>query len=108
MAYDTTLADRIRDLVVADLDITEKQMFGGLAFLVAGHMSVTVSGRSGLMVRVDREDAPALLLQAGVEQVVMQKRVMPGWLRVDGEQLADDEALRDWVDRSVDFARSLP
>lgn len=107
MAYDADLAARIRELIVDELDVTEKRMFGGLAFLVGGHMSVTVTGHGALMVRLEPDEAEQLLAE-GVEPVVMQGRTLSGWLTVDDSRLADDQELRDWVDRSVDFARSLP
>jgi TfoX/Sxy family transcriptional regulator of competence genes len=108
MAYDEALAQRIRDLVGDDLDVTEKRMFGGLTFLVNGNMSVTVSGRGGLMVRVDPEDAEALLDGRVVVPFEMRGRPMKSWLRVSEAGFATDEQLRDWVERSVEYARILP
>jgi TfoX/Sxy family transcriptional regulator of competence genes len=108
MAYDEGLAQRVRDLVVGDLDVTEKRMFGGLAFLVNGHMSVTVSGRGGLMVRLDQEDAGPLLDGRVVVPFEMRGKPMKGWLRVGESGFESDEQLREWVERSVEFARTLP
>ena len=108
MAYDERLAQRVRDLVVDDLDITEKRMFGGLTFLVNGNMSVTVSGRGGLMVRLDADEADRLVDGRVVVPFEMRGKPMTGWLRVAGGGYETDEQLRDWVDRSVEFARSLP
>lgn len=107
MAYDRELADRIRELVASEQGVDEKPMFGGLAFLVAGNMSVTASGKGGLLVRVDPEDAPDLL-DDHVHTAVMGGREMRGWLRVDPDVLDDDARLAEWVDRGVSFARSLP
>lgn len=107
MAYDATLVDRIRELLTDDLDVTDKRMFGGVAFLTGGHMAVTASRTGGLMARVDPEDTDQLLLREGVERMVMGGRSMNGWLRVDAAQL-DDETLAEWVERGLDFARSLP
>ncbi|WP_270889546.1 TfoX/Sxy family protein [Pedococcus sp. 5OH_020] len=108
MAYDEELAQRIRDLVGDDLDVTEKRMFGGLTFLVNGNMSVTVSGRGGLMVRLEPEDAEALLDGDTVVPFEMRGRAMKGWVRVREEGYATQDQLRDWVDRSAEYARSLP
>ncbi|KNX38056.1 TfoX/Sxy family protein [Luteipulveratus halotolerans] len=108
MAYDEGLAQRIRDLVVDDLDVTEKRMFGGLAFLVNGHMSVAVSGSGGLMSRAEPEDAERLVLEAGVEPFEMRGKALRGWLRVSESRLESDDDLRAWVERGLDVARSLP
>jgi TfoX/Sxy family transcriptional regulator of competence genes len=108
MAYDTELAERIRTLVRDELDVTERKMFGGLAFLVGGNMSVSVSGRGGLMVRLDPDDAEARLDGDVVVPFEMRGRPMKGWLRVREPGYAADEDLRDWVERSLEFARSLP
>jgi TfoX/Sxy family transcriptional regulator of competence genes len=88
--------------------VTEKKMFGGLAFLVAGNMAVAASGRGGLMVRVDPADSDALSGSAGVELFEMGGRTMRGWLSVDDAQVVTAEALAAWVDRGVAFASSLP
>jgi TfoX/Sxy family transcriptional regulator of competence genes len=108
MAFDVELAERVRALLRDELDVTERRMFGGLAFLVNGHMSVTVSGRGGLMVRLEPDDAAELLNGDVVVPFEMRGRAMRGWLRVREPGYAADEALRDWVDRSVEFARTLP
>jgi TfoX/Sxy family transcriptional regulator of competence genes len=108
MAYDEGLSQRIRDLVVDELDVTEKRMFGGLAFLVNGNMSVTASGRGGLMVRLDRDDAEQLLDGQVVVPFEMRGRPMKGWLRVREAGFESDEQLRDWVERSLDYVRTLP
>jgi TfoX/Sxy family transcriptional regulator of competence genes len=108
VAYDRDLAERIRELVAAVPAVTEKEMFGGLAFLVAGNMAVAASGRGGLMVRVDPADSDALSGSAGVELFEMGGRTMRGWLSVDDAQVVTAEALAAWVDRGVAFASSLP
>jgi TfoX/Sxy family transcriptional regulator of competence genes len=61
MAYDEDLANRIRELITGEPDVTEKRMFGGLAFLIGGNMSVAASGQGGLMVRVDPDESDALV-----------------------------------------------
>jgi TfoX/Sxy family transcriptional regulator of competence genes len=83
-------------------------MFGGLTFLVNGNMSVTVSGRGGLMVRLDPEDAAARIDADVVTPFEMRGKPMKGWLRVSEAGYATDDQLRDWVDRSVEYARTLP
>jgi TfoX/Sxy family transcriptional regulator of competence genes len=108
MAYDEDLANRIRELIAADPDVTEKQMFGGLAFLVGGNMSVAASGQGGLMVRVDPEDTEALLARAHARPFEMRGREMQGWLRVDAEGVRTKRRLEPWVKRGVAHARSLP
>lgn len=108
MAYDEQLADRIRALLAGAPGVTEKRMFGGLAFLVGGHMAVAASGQGGLMARVDPDHEDALLAEPGVTPMEMRGRPMTGWLRVDAGAVADDDALRAWVDRSRAFAAGLP
>jgi TfoX/Sxy family transcriptional regulator of competence genes len=108
MAYDEGVAQRIRDLVEGDLDVTEKRMFGGLAFLVNGNMSVAASGSGGLLVRLEPDDAEPLLDGTVVTPMVMRGAPMRGWLRVAEAGYGTDEQLRDWVERSVEFARTLP
>jgi TfoX/Sxy family transcriptional regulator of competence genes len=108
MAYDEALADRIRELVSDERDVTEKTMFGGLAFLVAGNMSVAASGQGGLLVRVDPGDSPALTKKPGVALMEMRGRSMAGWLRVESDAVRTKKQLAAWVERGVGYARSLP
>lgn len=107
MAYDEELADRIRELL-PDLDVTEKRMFGGLAFLVAGNMAIAASGQGGLLVRVDPEDGAALIAQPHVAPMEMRGRRMNGWLRVDAAGVETTDALEGWIARGVGYARTLP
>ena len=101
MAYDEELADWVREVLTGE-QVTEKRMFGGLAFLVGGAMAVAVSGAGGLMVRVDPAEVDALLARPGVEQVQMGSRSpMRGWVLVRDEALGDDAALAGWVRRGV-------
>jgi TfoX/Sxy family transcriptional regulator of competence genes len=108
MAYDEDLANRIRELIAREPAVTEKKMFGGLAFLVGGHMSVAASGQGGLMVRVDPEETDDLMRGAHVGPFEMRGRPMQGWLRVDAEGVRSQRALEPWVRRGVAYARSLP
>ena len=108
MAYDEDLAGRIRELMGAEAGVTEQRMFGGLTFLIGGHMSVTASRDGGLMVRVDPEDAGALLAKPHARTLEMRGRELYGWLRVDAAGLRTTRQLERWVARSVAYARSLP
>jgi hypothetical protein len=108
VAYDEDLADRIRELVAEEPGLTEQQMFGGLAFLIGGNMSVAASGQGGLMVRVDPEDTDSLLAKPHARPFEMRGREMRGWLRVDPEGLRTRRQLAPWVARGVAYARSLP
>ena len=108
MAYDESLAGRIRALVADEPALTEKKMFGGLAFLVGGNMSVAASGQGGLLVRVDPAESDALVSSSNARLMEMRGREMPGWLRVDTEDAETDADLASWVERGVSFARSLP
>jgi TfoX/Sxy family transcriptional regulator of competence genes len=108
MAYDEDLADRIRELVADEPGYGEKRMFGGLAFLVDGKMALAASGRGGLMVRVDPEEAAALLAGDHVRPFEMKGRETRGWLRVDPEGVRTARQLRPWVRRGLAYARSLP
>ncbi|MGA8247189.1 MAG: TfoX/Sxy family protein [Nocardioides sp.] len=108
MAYDEELAERIRGML-GDQPVVERKMFGGLAFLVGGHMSVSASGRGGLLVRFDPAETTALLGEDGAEEFHMGGRgPMEGWLRVAPGVLDDDDVLQAWVERGVGYARSLP
>jgi len=108
MAYEEELADRVRAAVAGEEGLAEKKMFGGLAFLVHGHMAVAASGQSGLMVRVDPADTASLVDDDAVTRMEMGGRRMDGWLRVTPEAVATDEALAAWADRGVAYVRTLP
>jgi TfoX/Sxy family transcriptional regulator of competence genes len=108
MAYEEELAERIRELIAGEYEVTEMAMFGGLAFLVGGHMAVAVSGRGGLMARVEPEETERLLAEEGVGPFEMKGRELDGWLRVDADAVSSDAELRKWIVRGVDFARGLP
>jgi TfoX/Sxy family transcriptional regulator of competence genes len=108
MAYDEDLANRVRELIGVESGLTEKKMFGGLAFLINGNMSVGVSGQGGLMVRVDPAETDALVAKPHARPFEMRGREMQGWLRVDSEGLGTKRQLEPWVRRGVTYARSLP
>jgi TfoX/Sxy family transcriptional regulator of competence genes len=108
MAYDEELAERIRGLVAAERGVSEKKMFGGLAFLVGGNMAVAASGQGGLLVRVDPDESGRLVASSGARMMEMRGREMPGWLRVDAQDVRTKRQLSAWVARGVSYARSLP
>ena len=108
MAFDEELAERIRQIMAGEGGVTEKKMFGGLAFLINGNMSVAASGQGGLMVRCAPEDTDALLEEPGASHMVMRGRAMDGWLRVGDEGFATEADLERWVRSGVSYARSLP
>jgi hypothetical protein len=108
MAYDEDLATRIRDLIGPDPELTEKKMFGGLAFLIRGHMAISASGQGGVLVHVDPGRSDDLVATTEATTAVMQGREMQGWLRVRPEDLADDDDLCRWVNLGIEHARSLP
>jgi TfoX/Sxy family transcriptional regulator of competence genes len=108
MAYDEDLANRIRELVSMEPGLSEKRMFGGLAFLIDGNMSVSVSGQGGLLLRVDPAETAALLRSEHTRPFEMRGRVMQGWLRIDAAGVRNKRELKRWVARGVNYARSLP
>ncbi len=108
MAYDEALAQRIRDLAAGTPKLTEKKMFGGLAFLVGGNMAIAASGQGGILVRVDPEESSELVAQTPAETMVMRGRPMEGWLRVAAEHVETTRALAQWVKRGTSYASSLP
>jgi TfoX/Sxy family transcriptional regulator of competence genes len=108
MAYDEDLANRVRELIPPEASVVERRMFGGLAFLIGGHMSVSVSGRGGLMLRCEPSETDALLAKPHAAPFEMRGRAMDGWLRVDPSGLQTKRQLERWVARGVAHARSLP
>jgi TfoX/Sxy family transcriptional regulator of competence genes len=108
MAYDQDLANRIRELIAAEPNVTEMRMFGGLAFLVGGNMAVAASGQGGLMVRTDPAETDALLEKPHARTFEMRGRPMKGWLRVDADGVRTERQLEPWVRRGVKYASSLP
>ncbi|GAC1317145.1 MAG: TfoX/Sxy family protein [Thermoleophilaceae bacterium] len=108
MAYDEELADRLREIVLTEDGVSERQMFGGLAFLINGNMAVSASGQGGLLLRVDPDETGALLEQPHAQLFEMRGRSMQGWLRVDAEGLGTKRDLERWVAHGVAYARSLP
>ena len=108
VAYDEELADRIRELAGGEPDLTEKKMFGGLAFLIGGNMAVAASGQGGLLVRVDPAQSDELVASTNARLMEMRGRSMQGWLRVDLEDVRTKRDLAKWVELGTSYARSLP
>jgi len=108
MAYDEELADRIRGLLAGQTDLTEKKMFGGLAFLIGGNMAVAASGQGGVLVRVDPARSDELVATTNARLMEMRGRGMQGWLRVDPEDVRTKRELAKWVRLGSTYARSLP
>jgi hypothetical protein len=108
MAYDEDLADRLRELLAGERAVTEKKMFGGLAFLVDGHMAVSASRTGGLLARVDPGDTDNLLERPHVSLMEMGGRTMDGWITVAPEGVKSAGELAEWVDRGVAFVKTLP
>jgi hypothetical protein len=108
MAYDEELADRLREALQEEDGLTEKRMFGGLAFMIFGNVAVSASGRGGLLLRVDPRETAALVADPAASRFEMRGREMDGWLRIDPAGLDRDEDLQRWVLLGVAYARSLP
>jgi TfoX/Sxy family transcriptional regulator of competence genes len=108
VAYDEELAERIRELVAGESGLTEKKMFGGLAFLIGGNMAVAASGQGGILVRVDPEESDTLVATTEARPMEMRGKSMTGWLRVAPEHLGTGPELARWVELGTAYARSLP
>jgi len=108
MAYDQELAGRIRQVIGGHRQLTEKKMFGGLAFLIQGNMAIAASSGGGAMVRVDPAQSQALVATTNATLVNMRGRDMPGWLRVGADDLRTDDQLARWIEIGTGYARSLP
>jgi TfoX/Sxy family transcriptional regulator of competence genes len=108
VAYDEDLAYRVRELLGGDPGVTERAMFGGLAFLVGGNMAIAVSGQGGILVRAGPAEADRLVTSGRADVAVLGGREMRGWLRVAPEQLRSKRQLASWVQRGAGYARSLP
>jgi hypothetical protein len=108
MAYDDELADRLREQLEGTAGLSEKRMFGGLAFLINGNMAVSASGQGGLLLRVDPKRTGELLGKPRARPFEMRGREMDGWLRIDIDPSATDAEFEGWVKLGVDYAQSLP
>lgn len=105
MAYDEELASRIHLLLTPTGTLEPKRMFGGIGFMVDGHLTICVMSDGALLARVGA-DAVSGLVGPGVEPMVLAGRSMTGWLRIEADVVDEDEALQAWLDRCVGFVRS--
>jgi hypothetical protein len=108
VSYDEKLADRVREHVRAEPGLSEKRMFGGLAFMINGNLAVSASGQGGLLLRVDPAQTEDLVADPVAARFVMRGREMDGWLRIDVDATMPEAELERWVGRGVAYARSLP
>jgi hypothetical protein len=108
MTYDDELAHRIREQLADERGVTEKVMFGGLAFLLDGNMAVGISNGGELMIRVGQDASREALALPHTRIFDMTGRPMKGWILVALEGFATKRQLGAWVRRGVAFARTLP
>lgn len=108
MAYDVELAHRIRAAMQDEPDLSERAMFGGLGFMLAGHMVAAAHSRGGLMLRVDPQSSRALVDAGGAQPFAMHGRTMAGWLDVAPSVVAHDQDLHRWLQHGVTYVRTLP
>ena len=108
MAYDEELADRIRELLGDEDELTEKKMFGGLAFLIRGNRAVAASGQGGVVVRIDPAQSETLVATTNARLMEMRGRQMQGWVRIDSGDVRTKSQLAKWVGLGAAYARSLP
>ena len=108
MAYDEDLVNRLREQLAGEDAVTEKRMFGGLAFLLHGHMSVSASRTGGLLARIDPDDTEDAIAGPHASRMEMGGRTMDGWILVAPEGVATDAELASWVERSVAYVKTLP
>jgi TfoX/Sxy family transcriptional regulator of competence genes len=107
MAYDLVTAERVRHLLADRHDVNERKMMGGLLFMVKGGMCCAVSGRGGLLVRVEPEAQPKLIGEPSVRPMVMGGRKVTTFVRVMPEGYRTHTALKKWVKRGVDAVAAL-
>jgi TfoX/Sxy family transcriptional regulator of competence genes len=110
MTYDEHLADEIRERLGASVgEVTEKRMFGGLAFMIEGNLTIAASRRGGILVRTDPDEAAEIAALPGVEPMSTGgRRPMPGWFFVAASALASETALDEWIDRTLAYVTTLP
>jgi TfoX/Sxy family transcriptional regulator of competence genes len=108
MPYDEDLAHRLRELLADEDAVTEKKMFGGLAFLLHGHMCVSASRTGGLLVRIDPADTEAALERPHAARMEMGRRTLDGWISVAPDGVRTKPDLATWVERGVAYVKTLP
>jgi TfoX/Sxy family transcriptional regulator of competence genes len=107
MAFDETLAGRIRDVLASKRGIDEKKMFGGIGFLLNGNMLVGV-WKDSLIARIDPSEYDDALGQPHVREFNITGRAMKGWVLIDADGIEDDDPLADWIERAIKFVKTLP
>lgn len=107
MAYNEEVGDRLRARLRCEVGLSEKRMFGGLAFLINGNLAVSASSQGGLLLRVDPAQTESLIRDPRAQRFVMRDRELTGWLHIDVDAMADDE-FAGWVRRGLEYARALP
>jgi hypothetical protein len=107
VAYSEELAERIREVIDDRPGVTERKMFGGIAWMVNGNMACGIIGED-LMVRLERDDAEAALAEEQVGPMEFTGRPMRGFITVEAAGVEDAGQLGRWVDAGADFAESLP
>lgn len=108
MAYDTDLAELVREQIEGEPGLSEARMFGGLAFLVNGNMAVAASNKGGLLLRVPAELTDELAADPAASRFVMRGREMVGWLRVAIDGSVTEEELQRWVELGLSAVRGMP
>lgn len=108
MPHDPELARRVRALLADAKNVSEKRMFGGVGWTIGGHMATGAHFDGRLVVRCAREDFEAFLAEPGADGMKRNERNLAGWLVIDAEAVAEDEALARWVARGRAYAESLP
>ena len=101
MPFDIEMAQRIRDMLASEPLVEERKMFGGLAFLIGGHMTVVASSKGGLMIRADPAMAADLVATTGAEYVIMRGKQMRGWLHLSAADVETERDLASWVNQAV-------
>ena len=107
MAFDEQLAESVRQRIKGHPGVVEKKMFGGVAFLVNGNMSVGIH-KNELIVRLAPEETETALKEPGARIFDITGRPMKGWLLVGGPGIKESKSLSNWVRRGVSYAGSLP
>lgn len=107
MAFDQTLAGRIRDVLVSGRSIEEKKMFGGLGFLLDGNMLVCV-WKTTLIVRIGPDSYEDALREPDVREFDITGKPMKGWIMVEPDGVEDDAQLAAWIERAMAFVKTLP
>ena len=107
MAFNEELAERIRQGLARKKGIEEKKMFGGLGFLLNGNMLVGV-WKNSMIVRLGPDEGETALLEPHVGEFNITGKAMSGWVMVAAEGVADDGAVKEWVQRATKFVEKLP